>query len=218
MSSWAELYTSLSVMDPASPGLPLCVLALMWGMDAESAQEVCQAFVSLSLATLSAGDRDNRMLKLHDLQLQYCVQQCARDRKPSHNSARSTVPDCRMLHSRIIEGLLAMKAGPVEVNDSTNGGHKTASAGLQGGAATADAVVQAFMGLAEDSALEDYFHKNLVRHIYGCEEGRVELARGVLSDYRWLLAVCSRQSLSFAASQYRALITLVREQRIMRDQ
>jgi hypothetical protein len=38
ISSWAELYTSLCVIDTASPGLPLCILSLMWGMGAESAQ------------------------------------------------------------------------------------------------------------------------------------------------------------------------------------
>jgi hypothetical protein len=89
LSSWAELFTSLSVMDPASKGLPLGVLSLMWGMCAEFAQEVCQtllAFVCLSLATLSVGDKEKRMLKLHYLQLQYCSKQCARARTTSHNS------------------------------------------------------------------------------------------------------------------------------------
>jgi hypothetical protein len=52
--------------------MPLCVLSLMWGMCAKSVQDVCQTFVSLSLATLSAGDMDNRMVALHEMQLQYC--------------------------------------------------------------------------------------------------------------------------------------------------
>jgi hypothetical protein len=154
--SWAELYTSLFVTDPASPGLPLCVLSLMWGMYIESAQKVCQTFVGLSLATLSAGDMENRMVKLHDLQLQYCSQQCDRARTPSHNSARFLVPECTW-HMRIVEGLLIKAAVPMVLEDPTDGGLKTASTGLHAGTATADAVVEAFMTLAEDSALEDYF-------------------------------------------------------------
>jgi hypothetical protein len=39
--SRAELYTSLCTTDPSSPGLPLCILSLMWGMCAECAQSVC---------------------------------------------------------------------------------------------------------------------------------------------------------------------------------
>jgi hypothetical protein len=89
----------------------------------------------------------------------------------------------------------------------------TAFAGLPARSVTADDVVQAFMGLAQesDSALYEYFLKNIVRHICGYEEGFLALARGILSDYRWLLAVASRLSLSFAASQYRAVINRVRE-------
>jgi WD40 repeat protein len=210
--SWAELYTSLCVMDRASPGLPLCVLSLMWRFCTESALEVCQTFVSLSLATLSAGDMENRTVKLHDLQLQYCREQCAGTRTPSHNSARSLVPEC-IWHVRIIEGLLAEAAAHMVSDDSAEGGHKTASTGFQAGTARADAVVEAFMGLVDDSPLEKYFRKNLLRHICECEEGLLLLARGVLSDYRWLYAVCSRQSLRFAASQYYAVISRVRERR-----
>jgi WD40 repeat protein len=201
--SWAELYASLCVTDPPSPGLPVCVLSLMWGMCAESALEVCQTFVSLSLATLSAGEMDSRLVKLQDLPLRYCGEHCA----------RAPFSECTW-HWRIIEGLLAKAGVPMVLDDATGGGHKTASGDLQAGAAMADAVVEAFMGLAEDSTLKEYFVKNLVRHICGCEdESLVVLARGVLSDYRWLLAVCSRQSLSFAASQYFAVVSCVRERR-----
>jgi hypothetical protein len=63
-SCWAELYASVHVMDPASLGLTLCVLSLMWGICTESAQEVCETLDSLSLATMSAGDIENRMVKL----------------------------------------------------------------------------------------------------------------------------------------------------------
>jgi hypothetical protein len=75
--------------------------------------------------------------------------------------------------------------------------------------------VQAFLSIAQDSALGDYFLKNLVRHICGFEEeDLVVLAMGVLSNYRWLRAVASRQSLSFAASQYYAVVSRVRELRL----
>jgi hypothetical protein len=74
-------------------------------------------------------------------------------------------------------------------------------------------VVEEFIGVAEGSALDEYFRKNLIRPICGYEEGRLVVARGVLSDYCWLLAVCSRQSLSFAASQYCAVVNRVRERR-----
>jgi hypothetical protein len=102
-SSWAELFTSLSVMDPASQGLPLVVLSLMWGMCAELAQAVCQAFVSLSLATLSVGDKEKRMLKLHDLQLQYCSEQCAR--------ARSHSTTLRYFWCQSVYGILGLLRG-----------------------------------------------------------------------------------------------------------
>jgi hypothetical protein len=88
------------------------------------------------------------------------------------------------------------------LDDPTEGSYEKISTGLQAGTVTADVVVQDFMILAEGSALEDCFCKNLVRHICGYEEGLLVLARGVLSDYRWLLAVTSRQLLSLAASQY----------------
>jgi hypothetical protein len=117
-SSWAELYISLSVMDPASQGSPLGVLSLMWRMCAEFAQEVFQTFVSLSLATLSVGDKEKRMLKLHDLQLQYCSEQCARARTPSHYTTIFLVPEC-VWHFRIIEGLLAKAAVPMVFDRST---------------------------------------------------------------------------------------------------
>jgi WD40 repeat protein len=204
--SWAELYTSLCVMDPASPGLPLCVLSLMWGMSAESAQEVCQTFVSLSLATLSAGNLQSRVVHLHDLQRQYCVQQCARDRTPSLNSARSFVPE-RAWHKRIIEGLVAKAAAAKAITDdpvvgSFVVGSVTAFAALQARATTVADVVEAFMGLAEGSVLKEYLIKNLGRHICGYEEGLLVLAKGVLSDYRLLLDIACHQSLSIAAHQY----------------
>jgi hypothetical protein len=107
---------------------------------------------------------------------------------------RSLVPECTW-HMRIIEVLLARTAVEALSDDPPVLGSVTAFTGVQGSAATADAVVEAFMGLAEDSALEGYFLKNLVRHICGFEEeSLVVLARVVLSDYRWLLVVAGRQS------------------------
>jgi hypothetical protein len=91
-------------------------------------------------------------------------------------------------------------------------GFRSASTVLQAGAATADAVVQAFLDLAVDSALADCILKNLVRRIFGYDGERlVELVRGVLSDYRWLLAVARRQLLSFAANQYSDFVNHVRD-------
>jgi hypothetical protein len=211
---WPELYTSLCVTDPASPGLPLCVLSLMWGVSAESAQSVCQTFAGLSLATLSFADNtEKRMVKLHDLQLEYCRGQCGRARATSHISARSLVPE-HTWHMRIIDGLVAKRVVPAETNDSMDVGSRSASPVLKARAAAANAVVQAFLDLGEDSALAEYLLENLVRHICGYEgEGLFEVVRGVLSDYRWWLDVASRQSLSFAASQYYAVVSRVRELR-----
>jgi hypothetical protein len=153
------------------------------------------------------------MVKLHDLQLQYCGQQCARARTPSHNSAHFLVPECTW-HMMIMDGLLTKASVPMVFDDSTDVGSLTGSAGLQTRAATDDAVVQAFLSIAQDSALGDYFLKNLVRHICGFEEeDLVVLAMGVLSHYRWLRAVASRQSPSFAASQFYAVVSRVRELR-----
>ena len=42
----------------------------------QSAEASCQKLVSISLATLSPGDTGDRKIKLHDLQLQYCVTRC----------------------------------------------------------------------------------------------------------------------------------------------
>jgi hypothetical protein len=50
---------------------------------------------------------------------------------------------------------------------------------LQAGTtATSDAVVEAFMGLAVNSVLKEYFLKNLGRHICGYEDGLLVLGRG----------------------------------------
>jgi hypothetical protein len=100
----------------------------MWRMGAESAQDVCQIFVSLSLATLSAGDIENRMVKLHNLQLQYSGQQCASARTPSLYSARALVPEC-ISHMRIMDGLLVKASVPMVFDDSTDVGSLTG--GLQ---------------------------------------------------------------------------------------
>jgi hypothetical protein len=75
-------------------------------------------------------------------------------------------------------------------------------------------VVQAFLDLAVDSVLSEYILKNVVRHIFGYDgELLAELARGVLRDYCWLLAVARRQLLSFAANQYSDYVNRVREWR-----
>jgi hypothetical protein len=117
-------------------------------------------------------------------------------------------------HRRIIDGLVATRVVPAETNDSMDVGFRSASTVSTAGAATADEVVQAFLDLAVDSALSDYILKNVVRHIFGYDGERLaELARGVLSDYRLLLAVARRQLLSFAAIQYSDFVIHVRESR-----
>jgi hypothetical protein len=105
---------------------------------------------------------------------------------------------------RIIEVLLASTAVEALSDDPPVLGSVTAFTCVQGSAATADAVVEAFMGLAEDSALEGYFLKNLVRHICGFEEeGLVVLAR---------VACCRHSSVvSFANSQYCAVVSRMLE-------
>jgi hypothetical protein len=53
-----------------------------------------------------------------------------------------------------------------------------------------------------------------VRHICGYEDDDLAvLERGILSDYRWLLSIARRQSLSFAASQCKAVADCVRDRR-----
>jgi hypothetical protein len=154
---------------------------------------------------------EKRMVKLHDLQLEYCLAQF--DRAPSHISARSLVGECTW-HRRIIDELVATRVVPAETNDSMDVGFRSASTVSTAGAATADEVVQAFLYLAVDSALADYILKNLVRHIFGYDAERLaELVRGIFSDYRSSLAVARRQSLSFVASQYSDFVNRVREWR-----
>jgi hypothetical protein len=63
---WDELYFSLAVFDRAFPRPPVCVLALMWGLHIETAQEVCSTFVKLSLATLSGVEAASGSIMLHD--------------------------------------------------------------------------------------------------------------------------------------------------------
>jgi hypothetical protein len=77
-------------------------------------------------------------------------------------------------------------------------------------AVTADDMVEAFMGLVDDSVLDVF---TLVRSICGYEEeGLVALATGVLS-HRWLSTVCSRQLLLFAESQYCGVVNRVLNRR-----
>jgi hypothetical protein len=91
-------------------------------------------------------------------------------------------------------------------------GSRSASLVLQARAATSDAVVQAFLDIGGDSALADYLLENIVRQVCEYEGGGLfELVRGDLSDYHWLLDVARRQSLSFPASQYSAVVTRVRK-------
>jgi WD40 repeat protein len=213
--SWAELYTSLCVGDPASPGMPLLVLSLMWGMCAESVHQVCQTFISLALIPFLTGEMDNRLVKLHELQRQCCGNLYGHRHMLSQGSPQSLSSDCSQWHGRIIEGLLAKARLPLKSAESTGIGSVAARSGPHTSAAKADALVQAFMGLGQESesVLDNYFGKNLVRHVCGYKEGLVVLAKGVLSDYRWLLAVASRYSPSFAASQYRVAVCHLRERR-----
>jgi hypothetical protein len=109
---------------------------------------------------------EERMVKLHDLQLQYCGEKWARSWKSLQNSARSLMAKCTW-HIKLIDWLLSQRVPTVEADDAMGVGCLSASNGLQTGATTADAVVKAFMSLAEDSALDEYFLKNIVRHICG---------------------------------------------------
>jgi hypothetical protein len=74
--SWTDIYLSLSIIGPSSAGIPVSVLAPMLGVCVEFAEAACVKLVNTSLATLSAGAPADRKIKLHDLQLQYCVDQC----------------------------------------------------------------------------------------------------------------------------------------------
>jgi hypothetical protein len=65
--------------------------------------------------------------------------------------------------------LVEKRGTPVDHNGLPRMPADTALNGLPVRAATADAVVEAFMSLAEDSAFEEYFLKNLVRQICGYE-------------------------------------------------
>jgi hypothetical protein len=74
--NWTDIYLSLSIISPSSAGIPMSVLAPVWGICVESAEAACVKLVSISLATLSVGAPADRKIKLHDLQLQYCIGQC----------------------------------------------------------------------------------------------------------------------------------------------
>jgi hypothetical protein len=164
--------------------------------------------VKLSLATLSGGEEASRRIMLHDLHFHYCSDRC----KVSGFS--SAIPSESAWYTKIIEVLVVKRGTPVDHNGLPRMPAYTALTGSQAGSATADAVVEAFVSLDEDSTLWEYFLKNLVRHICGFEEeSLVALARGVLSEYRLLLAVASRQSLSFTASHYCAVVNRMLEWR-----
>jgi hypothetical protein len=83
------------------------------------------------------------------------------------------------LGKKIIETLVDKRGTPVDHNGLPRSPADTAIIGLPVRAATADALVEAFMSLSEDSALEEYFLKNLVRHICGYEAGGILSWRGV---------------------------------------
>jgi hypothetical protein len=75
--SWTDVYLSLSIIHSSSAGIPIGVLAPMWGVSVDTAEAACAKLVNISLATLSAGAPVDRRMKLHDLRLQYCVDQCS---------------------------------------------------------------------------------------------------------------------------------------------
>jgi hypothetical protein len=73
----------------------------------------------------------------------------------------------------------------VDMDDSTDLGFGAAFTGVQARVPTADAVAEAFLGLTQEpeSALDEYFPKNLVRYLCACEEGLLALAMGALATY-----------------------------------
>jgi hypothetical protein len=145
---------------------------------------------------------------LHDLHFHYCSERC------KVSGLSSAIPSESAWYTKTIEAFVVKRGTPVDHSGLPSMSAYTALTGFLTGSATADAVVEAFMSLAEDSTLWEYFLKNLVRHICGFEEeSLVVQARGVLSDYRLLLAVASRQSLSFTASQYCAVVNRMLEWR-----
>jgi hypothetical protein len=209
---WDELYISHAVPDRAFPSAPVCILALVWGISILSAEEVCRKFVKLSLATLSGGEAAKRKIMLHDLQFQHCSERF-KGRAVGTGSSGCILSEPAW-HKQIIEGLAAKCFTPLDQDGLARMIAGSAFSGAQAMAARADAVVQALMSLAHEpeSAPNEYFLKNLVRHLFGYMEGLVVLAKGVLSDFGWLLSVARRQSLSFAASQYCAVLHVVRSE------
>jgi hypothetical protein len=127
-------------------------------MRIEHLQDMCQTFVSIPLATLSAGGVENRMVALHELQLQSCVEQCCRARNPSLNSPPTFLKEVSVWQRSIIVGLSAKTTVPVDMNDSTDIDYGATFTDEQDMAAIADAVLQSFLGLAlePESAPDDY--------------------------------------------------------------
>jgi hypothetical protein len=53
--SWTDMYLSLSIIDPSSAGIPISVLAPMWGICVQSAEAACLRLVNISLANTIGG-------------------------------------------------------------------------------------------------------------------------------------------------------------------
>jgi hypothetical protein len=101
--SWTDIFLSLSVIDPSSAGVPISVLAPMWGICVEYAEAACVRLANISLATISAGAPADREIKLHDLQMQYCIDQC-------NQTVAENAPSC--WRSKALMGLIDDLSAP----------------------------------------------------------------------------------------------------------
>jgi WD40 repeat protein len=187
--SWTDLYISLGVLESSNPRVPVGLLARMWNVSIETAEEICKTFATFALCQLSDDQRpDERRLQLHDLQLAYC--------KARPNPFASLKFTASEWHARLINGL-------IQTDYRACAPHVELSF-------TASYLVEAVASDMLPHGARNYLLDHLVHHMTQMPNG-VKLATFVVADYRWLLMVAEKRGLQVATDNYHRVISRAME-------
>lgn len=163
--SLSELYISLCVLENQQC-VPIAVLARMWQTSESIAEEICFQFSTMSLAKISPLMLDGReqcVLHIHDLHLEYC----------RRNASRSG--DERVWHRRLLNGHMAATDVLNEAVDYSDG-----SPGFR------MLEYEARKWWQDDVPNKQYIRQHLSRHLLSAGLD-LELGTTVL-DLRWICA------------------------------
>lgn len=156
-----ELYESLCILDNQQFA-PVPVLARMWGISEQKAEDVCVMLSSMSLAKMSTQTLDAREqcgAHIHDLHLDFCRQ----------NASRNCTE--KKWHSRLLNGHMEKKVSFGDVND------------LHGFNLLQYAPPHWW---EEDVPNKEYIRKHLSRHLR--RAGRDLELGAIVLDIRWVYA------------------------------